>query len=242
MHRIDTSTATADHKFTEGNPQSGVAPTVVSADILNAFQEELAHVVEQSGQALNKADNTQLWQALASLAISMATTTEAGKVELATVQEAITGTDTVRAVTPEGLAGGVQAVMATNSEVAAGTSTKKAVTPAGLASLLSFGANYVRLGNFILQWGSGSIPSSGAHGASLPVTFPTAMATCLHVSPVGTKAAISAAGVAGVFTPSGISGTGFTCNVNTNVDDTNSQWNMNQAATFTWFAIGTVAQ
>ena len=108
MHRIDTDTATSDHKFTEGNPQSGVAPTVVSADILNAFQEEIAHVIEHSGLDLNKADNTQLLQAIEELvsgaAIGMATTTVAGKVELATSEEAEAGADSELAVTPLGLA------------------------------------------------------------------------------------------------------------------------------------------
>ena len=41
MHRIDTSTATLDHKFTEGDPTIPVAATTVSALWLNAVQEEL---------------------------------------------------------------------------------------------------------------------------------------------------------------------------------------------------------
>ena len=41
MHRIDTSTATPDNKFTEGDPAVPVAATTVSAAWLNAVQEEL---------------------------------------------------------------------------------------------------------------------------------------------------------------------------------------------------------
>ena len=58
MHRIDTATATPDHKFTEGDPAVPVAATTVSAEWLNAVQEELE---------LQKSDNGQLWQAISQL-------------------------------------------------------------------------------------------------------------------------------------------------------------------------------
>lgn len=64
MHRIDVPTATVDNKFTEGNPGTGVPATKVSADIMNAVQEEVVYVIEQAGIALNKADNTQLRAAI----------------------------------------------------------------------------------------------------------------------------------------------------------------------------------
>lgn len=220
MHRIDTATATADNKFTEGSPQSGVAPTVVSADILNAMQEEIAHVIESNGIALNKPDNTQLFAAIALMMGGAASTTEAGRVQLATTAEAVAGTDDSKAVTPVGLA---------------------AAVAAGIAAVIEFGTDWIRLGSFLLQWGSASIASTGAHTGSVAITFPVEFGVCLHVAPAGTKAAICSYGLPGVFTPSGITTTGCTINVNTNVDDTNSGYSMNQAATFTWFAIGTVA-
>lgn len=64
MHRIDTSTATPDNKFTEGDPAVPVPATTVSADWLNAVQEELAAAITGAGLKLNKSDNTQLWQAV----------------------------------------------------------------------------------------------------------------------------------------------------------------------------------
>ncbi len=64
MHRIDGAGATVDSKFTEGNPATGVPATTVTADILNALQEESCYVIEQAGLTLNKADNTQLRQAI----------------------------------------------------------------------------------------------------------------------------------------------------------------------------------
>ena len=67
MHRIDTSTATPDHKFTEGDPAVPVAATTVSAEWLNAVQEELVAVITGVGLELKKSDNGQLWQAISQL-------------------------------------------------------------------------------------------------------------------------------------------------------------------------------
>ena len=67
MHRIDTSTATPDHKFTEGDPAVPVAATTVSAAWLNAVQEELVAVITGAGLELQKSDNGQLRQAISQL-------------------------------------------------------------------------------------------------------------------------------------------------------------------------------
>ena len=67
MHRIDTSTATPDHKFTEGDPTIPVAATTVSAPWLNAVQEELVAVITGARLELKKSDNGQLWQAISQL-------------------------------------------------------------------------------------------------------------------------------------------------------------------------------
>lgn len=64
MHRIDGIGATIDNKFTEGNPAAGVIATQVTDDILNAFQEEIAAVIEAAGITLDKANNAQLLAAL----------------------------------------------------------------------------------------------------------------------------------------------------------------------------------
>lgn len=66
MHRVDTP-GHVDNAFVAGDPLTGTPATVVGADIMNAFQEELAYVVEQSGITLSKGDNTQLSQALSLL-------------------------------------------------------------------------------------------------------------------------------------------------------------------------------
>jgi microcystin-dependent protein len=79
------------------------------------------------------------------VAVPDASDTVKGKVELATDAETITGTDTVRAVTPAGLAAAVGTLvpdasttvkgkveLATTTEATTGTDTVRAVTPAGL--------------------------------------------------------------------------------------------------------------
>jgi len=62
MHRIDAPGHSAN-TFTEGNPSTAVQATTVSADWLNAVQEEVAGFIEAQGLVLDKADNTQFKQA-----------------------------------------------------------------------------------------------------------------------------------------------------------------------------------
>lgn len=64
MHRIDHPTATSEEKFTGGNPASAEPATVVTADWLNAVQEEIVKVIDAANIPLDKEDNTQLLQAL----------------------------------------------------------------------------------------------------------------------------------------------------------------------------------
>lgn len=67
MHRTDGAGATVDGMFTQGNPGAGVPATTVTSDWLNAIQEEVGGVVEASGAALSKPDNTQLLKAISAL-------------------------------------------------------------------------------------------------------------------------------------------------------------------------------
>lgn len=63
MHRIDGA-GHVNNMFVTEDVGLNRPPTEVTADILNALQEELASFVTWSGLQLNKADNTQLRQAL----------------------------------------------------------------------------------------------------------------------------------------------------------------------------------
>lgn len=64
MFRIDAQGNQAN-RFVGGNPFGQVAGTVVSADFLNAVQEELAGFVESEGLALSKLNSAQLAAAIA---------------------------------------------------------------------------------------------------------------------------------------------------------------------------------
>lgn len=73
MHKIDTATATPSNTFTVGSRATGVPATVIGEDWPNAVQGELVAAIEGAGLALNKADNTQLLQAIEILAIGWST-------------------------------------------------------------------------------------------------------------------------------------------------------------------------
>lgn len=63
VFRID-SPGSAAGAWVGGNPFGGVQGTVISPDWLNAYQEELAGLVEAEGIALSKLDSTQVRQAI----------------------------------------------------------------------------------------------------------------------------------------------------------------------------------
>lgn len=67
MHRIDGPGATGANQFTEGNPEVGTPATTVTADLMNALQEEIIAVIDEAGIVLDKEDNAQLQAAITSL-------------------------------------------------------------------------------------------------------------------------------------------------------------------------------
>ena len=63
MHRNDHPSAPGGvHR--KGDPAQGIPPTVVTHDLMNALQEEMAHVVESWLGPLDKASNQQLRKAI----------------------------------------------------------------------------------------------------------------------------------------------------------------------------------
>lgn len=67
MDRIQHSSATSTHQFTEGDPGNGIPATTVTAIHMNGVQNELVHIIEQAGLTPNEANHTQVLQALAEL-------------------------------------------------------------------------------------------------------------------------------------------------------------------------------
>ena len=88
MHRIDNSTATATMPirkpagtwgyFSQGSETAGQLATIVEADILNAMMMEIANVVTNAGLALNKLDDTQLWQVISALRLGFVPVEQGG--------------------------------------------------------------------------------------------------------------------------------------------------------------------
>jgi len=67
MYYIDGPGATADNKFTEGDPAAGVAATTVTDDFMNDVQMEILNVMFAAGLVPAKNTPTQLLQALRGL-------------------------------------------------------------------------------------------------------------------------------------------------------------------------------
>ena len=67
MHRIDGPGATADDKFTEGDPVAAVPATVVTDDWLNDVQEELISILAAAGIDPVKGTQNQVLAAINSL-------------------------------------------------------------------------------------------------------------------------------------------------------------------------------
>jgi hypothetical protein len=102
--------------------------------------------VPTSRQVAGQALSADISAATLTGALSAATESAKGTVELATTAEAAAGSDTTRAVTPAGVAAAVPAAttsaagkveLATTAEATAGTDTTRAVTPAGLAAAIA---------------------------------------------------------------------------------------------------------
>jgi len=93
MHRIDSSTATPDNRFTEGDPTIPVAATTVTAAWLNAIQEEVVAVLDAAEIAPDKADNAQVLAAITKLIADkipdVATLTTRGMGRIATLADAL---------------------------------------------------------------------------------------------------------------------------------------------------------
>lgn len=158
MHRIDGAGATSDNRFTDGDPASATAATVVTDDWLNAVQEEIVSVISDPAVtpaiALDKTKTNQLVTAIkriisaSAIAYSQATETLLGVMKVATQAQTNAGTDDATVVTPKKLKTGVAYSLGTSGYI-------------GLPSWL---------GGFMVQWGR----VSGAAGAvvqALPTSF-----------------------------------------------------------------------
>lgn len=139
MHRIDTSTATEDNLYTDGDPAGGIPATVVDAAALNDMQENICLVIEAAGITLTKGDGTQLAEAILALiadnapAPDQATEEEAGIARIATSEEVATGTNDDTFITPAKLAERLGAVAVEEYYIDGGALTPAITDGAALA-------------------------------------------------------------------------------------------------------------
>jgi hypothetical protein len=69
VYKIDSAGATGANEFTNGNPGTGVAATVVDATWMNMVQRELVALVEAVGLTPTKGDDDQVLEALRDLGL-----------------------------------------------------------------------------------------------------------------------------------------------------------------------------
>lgn len=172
MHRTDAE-GNVDGRFNPGNPAIGQKATRIDADWLNSVQEEVVHVIEESGGQLDKADTTQLYHAIVALAAGAA-------------GDGSGGVPTTRQIGTSGLATGggdlaanrtINVAKASAADVAAQTDDAKAVTPLALAGLVGLsivgGARVLQLGETKIQMFSGTAQGNTTTVLTLPQAFST---------------------------------------------------------------------
>ena len=169
------ATATQDGKYTDGSVAGGIAATRLRAAAFNAMQEELAHIVESAGLALDINDLTQVSKAIQKLTLSrinpFADIKSDGAAAISTALTNLGLSDLVLAGVGNGSLG----------------TTGYAEIP-----LVISGAKKMLL----LCWGVGSTGSNGSFTQSFAKAFPTAVLCKL----VANSASNSPSGFAGAST------------------------------------------
>lgn len=111
--------------------------------------------------------------------------------------------------------------------------------PVGGIELVTGG---VRWGNLMLLTGSETMPITGTHTTSKAVVFPTAFSgTPTFIGCTNMTGGITPFGAQGTITAQGGSATGFTINLDVNIDSADPNWNITIAANVKWLAVGPVA-
>ena len=156
--------------YSGGNPLAGVEATVVLAECMNSFQEEIVNAILGAGLSLNRADNTELRQAIAAAGVPGSRTLSAGGLVTGGGDLTANRTFTV--------------TKASSAEVAAGTRDDVAITPLALRNAFSAGIGtngyYILPGGLIIQWGQvRGLYSEGSVSVTLPTSFPNAFFACV---------------------------------------------------------------
>lgn len=170
------ATATQDGKYTDGSVAGGIAATRLRAAAFNAMQEELAHIVESAGLALDINDMTQVLKAIQKLTLSRANPFADIKSDgAAAISTALTNL---------GLG-----EIATVADIQAGTASK-VVDAKGLKKYLPTKvmqeSGFIRIpdvpGGTIIQWGQvKETINEGAKSVVLPTPFPNSVCFAIAI-------------------------------------------------------------
>lgn len=159
------ATATQDGKYTDGSVAGGIAATRLRAAAFNAMQEELAHIVESAGLALDINDMTQVLKAIQKLTLSRANPFADIKSDgAAAISTALSNLGLGELA----LAGTITGVFDTNGYL------KIPAIIGGVKKTL------------IIQWGQGNNTPSATSQTSYPIPFPEKV---FQVIPIGFQVA-----------------------------------------------------
>lgn len=192
------ATATQDGKYTDGSVAGGIAATRLRAAAFNAMQEELAHIVESAGLALDINDMTQVLKAIQKLTLSRANPFADIKSDgAAAISTALTNLhleETVKqaagAMQKSANGGDIQNVAAFRNALQLGTAAlasmgvgKNQVLSASDFSFFAGGNGYLYIPclattdnpvKIMLQWGTIRTRGGENNIYNLPYAFPTA--------------------------------------------------------------------
>jgi hypothetical protein len=158
--------------FTDGNPATGQAATIVPAEWLNAIMMEVLNVLAAANVTPDKTQFNQLLNSIGTVTRGLqATETLAGVAKIATQALANAGADDTTMMTPKKMRNGVSML----------------ISAIGYIALPSW------LGGLIIQWGSVAAAASGVGSGAFPVTFPNGLfrAVCTYLAS-GTAMGVSA--------------------------------------------------
>ncbi|WP_262360450.1 gp53-like domain-containing protein [Citrobacter freundii complex sp. CFNIH2] len=177
------TTATSDGLYTDGSVAGGIAATRLRASAFNAMQEELAHIVEEGGDALSIDDMTQVLKALKKLFLSRSN--PFGDIALDGPEAIAT------ALSNLGIGEAAKLGVAKNSDMQTSPgSVELLTTVAAVMSVLPTRAmsptDYVRIpdkpGGLIIQWGiTPIIPKASWVDVTFPIPFPSSFLSLMAI-------------------------------------------------------------
>jgi hypothetical protein len=132
MHKINSTHATPENEFTDGNPATGIEATEIISKWLNTVQRELVALVQYAGLTLSDSDDDQVTEAISSLLSAHANLTAPHSAAVLVAPNRLVLRDGYgRSEFAEGVSGGHPAVMS-QFPVVNGTYGKSIHLPNGI--------------------------------------------------------------------------------------------------------------